>query len=188
MPIVELHLLEGYNPEDKQRLGEVLTDAVRFVVPAAPELVTVIIRDIPTENYYRGRVQRTPAAARPDPVQCVKDYLAAMEARDLAKASTLLAKDFTMTFPGTAPMTELQELIAWSRPRYKFVTKTYEGFDAMQSAGDASVVYCRGTLQGQYHDESRFEGIRFIDRFEVIGGKIIKQDVWNDMAEVRTRT
>jgi len=58
----------------------------------------------------------------------------------------------------------------------------------MQSAGDASVVYCRGTLQGQYHDESRFEGIRFIDRFEVIGGKIIKQDVWNDMAEVRTRT
>ena len=33
-----------------------------------------------------------------------------------------------------------------------------------------------------------FEGIRFIDRFEVIDGKITKQDVWNDMAEVRANT
>ena len=30
--------------------------------------------------------------------------------------------------------------------------------------------------------------IRFIDRFEVIDGKITKQDVWNDMAEVRANT
>lgn len=188
MPIVELHVLEGYNPEDKQRLGESLTDAVRFVVPAAPELVTVMISDIPTENYYRGRRQRTPAPARPDPQLIVKDYLTAMEARDLAKADAMLDKSFTMTFPGTEPMTTLQELIEWSKPRYKFVTKTYEGFDAMQSAGDASIVYCRGTLQGEFHDDSRFEGIRFIDRFEVVDGKITKQDVWNDMAEVRANS
>ncbi|WP_438990494.1 nuclear transport factor 2 family protein [Lentibacter sp.] len=188
MPVVELHVLEGYNPEEKQRLGEALTDAVRFVVPASPELVTVMIHDIPTENYYRGRIQRVPAAARPDPTVIVKNYLTAMEARDLAKANAVLGEGFTMTFPGTEPMTTLDELIAWSKPRYKFVTKTYEGFDAMQSAGDASVVYCRGTLQGEYHDDSSFEGIRFVDRFEVIDGKITKQDVWNDMAEVRATT
>lgn len=187
MPIVELHLLAGYNSEEKQRLGEALTDAVRFVVPAAPELVTVMIHDMPAQNYYRGRTQRSPAPARPDPAQLVATYLAAMEARDLDKARAMLAAGFTMTFPGTAPMHSLEELIAWSRPRYKFVTKTYEGFDAMQGAGDAAIVYCRGTLQGEYHDDTRFEGIRFIDRFEVKDGKITQQDVWNDMAEVSAK-
>lgn len=187
MPIIEAHVLEGYKPEEKQRLGEALTDAVRFVVPAAPELVTVMIHDMPAENYYRGRSQRRPAAALPDPAQIVRAYLAAMEARDLDSARAMLGSGFTMTFPGTEPMTELDELIAWSKPRYAFVTKTYEGFDALQSAGDAAIVYCRGHLQGEYHDGTGFDGIRFIDRFEVTGGKITKQEVWNDMAEVKAR-
>ena len=47
MPIVQLHVLEGYTKDDKQRLGEALTDAVRLVVPATPELVTVMISDMP---------------------------------------------------------------------------------------------------------------------------------------------
>ena len=79
--------------------------------PPAPELVTIMIHDMPTENYYRGRIQRRPAAARPDPELVVKDYLSAMEARDLTKASTLLAQGFTMSFPGTGPMTTLDALI-----------------------------------------------------------------------------
>jgi len=188
MPIVELHVLEGYHSDEKQRLGEAITDAVRFVVPAAPDLVTVMIHDMPADNYYRGRTKRSPAPARPDPAQIVKGYLAAMEARKLDTARAMLGDGFAMTFPGTAPMHTLEELIEWSKPRYKFVTKTYDGFDAMQSAGDAAIVYCRGTLQGEYHDGSTFDGIRFIDRFEITGGKITKQDVWNDMAEVRANS
>ncbi|MCA0873895.1 tautomerase family protein [Seohaeicola saemankumensis] len=188
MPIVELHVLEGYSSEEKQRLGQSITDAVRFVVPAAADLVTVMIHDMPADNYYRGRLQRSPAPARPDPVQIVKDYLAAMEARELDAARVMLCDGFAMTFPGTTPMHTLEELIEWSRPRYKYVTKTYEGFDALQSAGDEAIVYCRGTLKGEYHDGSTFDGIRFIDRFEIIDGKITKQDVWNDMAEVRANT
>ncbi|MDQ2092934.1 nuclear transport factor 2 family protein [Rhodalgimonas zhirmunskyi] len=185
MPIVELHVLEGYDPQEKQRLGEALTNAVRFVVPAAPELVTVMIHDMPAHDYYRGGARRAPAPARPDPAGLVREFLSTMEARDLEKARAMLAEGFTMTFPGTGPMETLEQLIDWSRPRYKFVTKTYEGFDAMQGAGDAAVVYCRGTLQGEYLDGSAFEGIRFIDRFEVSDGKLTRQDVWNDMAEVK---
>jgi phenylpyruvate tautomerase PptA (4-oxalocrotonate tautomerase family) len=188
MPIVELHVLEGYDSAEKQRLGEAITDAIRFVVPAAPELVTVMIHDIPADNYYRGRTRRSPAPARPNPAQIVKDYLAAMEERKLDVARAMLGDGFAMTFPGTSPMHALEELIEWSKPRYKFVTKTYDGFDAMQGAGDEAIVYCRGTLQGEYHDGSRFDGIRFIDRFEITGGKITRQDVWNDMAEVRAKT
>ncbi|WP_425046038.1 nuclear transport factor 2 family protein [Primorskyibacter sp. S87] len=187
MPIVDLHILEGYSPEEKQRLGRELTNAVRFVVPASPDLVTMTIHEIPAENYYRGGLKRTPAPARADPVGIVQDYLAAMEAREIETARSFLSDEFVMTFPGTAPMHHLEELIEWSKPRYKFVTKTYAGFDAMQGQDDAAIVYCRGTLQGRYLDDSPFEGIRFVDRFEIIDDKIARQDVWNDMAEVRTK-
>lgn len=187
MPIIELHVIEGYGAVEKQRLGAALTDAVRSVVPAAPEFVTVMIHDMVPENYYRGGSQRRPAPALPDPAKIVREYLAAMEARELDRAHTYLGDDFTMTFPGTAPMRKLEELIEWSAPRYRFVTKSYEGFDAMQGTGAAAIVYCRGTLSGEYHDGSAFTGIRFIDRFEVTAGQITRQDVWNDMAETKAQ-
>lgn len=185
MPIVELHVLEGYDSEEKRRLGEALTDAVRFVVPATPDLVTVMIHEMPTQNYYRGRTIRQPAKALPDPASLVREYLAAMERREIETAEAKLGAGFVMQFPDAPPMTRLQQLIDWAAPRYEFVTKTYEGFDAMQSSGDAAIVYCRGTLSGEWPDGTPFSGIRFIDRFEVTAGLITRQDVWNDIAETK---
>ena len=116
--------------------------------------------------------------------QLVKDYLAAMEARDLALAKTFLAPGFVMLFPGGLVFTQLEELVARSKPRYRFVKKTYERFDEA-AAADGSVVYCFGTLYGEWPDGKAFSGIRFIDRFTVRDGRLIDQKVWNDLAEVR---
>ena len=184
MPILEVHVLEGYDDAAKTRLAEGLTDAVRVVVPADPDAVTVMIHERAPAQYMRGRTQRSGAPALPDPCRVVRDYLDAMEARDLPRAKALLGAGFTMTFPGTAPMTDLQELIDWSAPRYRFVRKTYDGVDLAPTPGPA-VVYARGTLSGEWPDGTAFEGIRFIDRFEITGGKITRQDVWNDIAEMR---
>lgn len=112
----------------------------------------------------------------------VRAYLAAMEARDLAAAQAHLAPGFAMTFPGGVRMTSLPELVAWSGSRYRFVRKTCERFDAW---GD--LCYCLGTLHGEWPDGTPFADIRFIDRFELSGGLILRQDVWNDMGEVRPR-
>lgn len=188
MPLIELHILEGYSADEKARLCEALTDSVRLVVPAAPDLVTVMIHEMPRSHYMRGRQNRSPAPARPDPCELVRSYLQAMEARDLDRAQGMLADGFAMQFPGTGPMRTLEELIAWSKPRYQSVTKTYAGFDALQSAGAATIVYCRGTLSGAWPDGTLFEGIRFIDRFEIEDGKLTRQDVWNDIAEERPAT
>ena len=187
MPIIELHVLEGYDSTQKQRLGAALTDAVRFVVPAAPDLVTVMIHDMSPENYYRGRTKRTPAPARPDPSVLVQRFLAAMEARDINAAQSMLGDEFTMNFPAAPPMHTLQELVNWAKPRYRFIKKTYEGYDAMQSAGDPTIVYTRGTLSGEWLDGKPFADIRFIDRFEITNGKITRQDVWNDIAEIKAQ-
>lgn len=184
MPVVEVHVLQGYAPDAKSRLSSALTQAVRFVVPAPDEAITVMMHEHPPENYARGGTSRTPAPALPDPAVLVRDYLRLMEARDLPAAQAMLAEGFEMVFPGTAPMTRLDDLVAWAAPRYRFVTKTYDAGEAFQGEG-AAVVYTRGTLSGAWPDGTPFEGIRFVDRFEVTQGRISRQDVWNDIAEVR---
>ena len=184
MPIVEIHILEGYGASDKARLGKAVTDAVRSVVPAALEAITVITHEMPHENYLRGGVARQGAPALPDPVAAVREFLGAMEARDLARAETFLGAGFTMQFPGAEPMNTLPQLVEWAKPRYRFVKKTYEQFDqAMSDVGP--VVYCYGHLHGEWPDGAPFDGIRFIDRFQFSEGLIVRQDVWNDIAEVR---
>lgn len=185
LPVLELHLIEGYTSDDKRRLSEALTDAVRFIVPAQPEGIVVMIHEMKPDAYFRGRGTKTPAPSLPDPTKLVMNYLAAMEARELDQAQSLLSNDFVMQFPGCDPMTKLSELIDWAAPRYQFVKKTYEGIDAMQSEHVAAVVYARGTLSGKWPDGTSFENIRFIDRFEVVDGKLTRQDVWNDIAEMK---
>lgn len=184
MPVVEIHLIEGYPDTDKRRLCHALTDAVRSVVPAQLDGITVMVHEMSPSGYMRGGQGKTPAPALPDPAGVVRAYLDAMEARDLTKAETFLGAGFTMQFPGAKPMTRLMELVEWSKPRYRFVKKTYERFDAGMGA-EGPVVYCFGTLHGEWLDGTVFEGIRFIDRFQLEGGLIVRQDVWNDMGEVR---
>ncbi|KMK64864.1 nuclear transport factor 2 family protein [Puniceibacterium sp. IMCC21224] len=120
-----------------------------------------------------------------DPTNIVQRFLAALEARDIDSARGLIAPGFTMIFPGTAPMTSLDALIAWATLRYRFVRKTFAGFDPVPGQGDTATVYCRGTLSGEWPDGSAFIGIRFIDRFELVAGQITRQDVWNDIAETK---
>ncbi len=114
------------------------------------------------------------------PERLVLSYLAAMEARDLDTARACLAPSATLHFPGAAPMTDLSDVVAWAGPRYARVTKTIGGTDVC-----GGVVYLHGTLAGEWLDGTPFGGIRFVDRFEVVQGRIVRQDVWNDIAEVR---
>ncbi len=185
MPVIEVHLLQGYTPEDRRRLSESLTDAVRLVVPAPPEAVTIMLHEMPRDNYYRGRVTRTPAAALPDPCELVEQFLTQLADRNLDAAAAFLGKTVVMQFPGSQPMHTLAELIEWSKPRYRSIAKQIQGTEAFQSAGEEAVVFCRGTLSGVWLDGSTFEGVRFVDRFELVRGKITRQDVWNDLAEAQ---
>ena len=184
MPIIEIHLLTGYAADDKGRLGRAVTDAVRSVIPAAPEAITVLTHEIARDGYFRGGTARDPAPALPDPEAAVRAFLGAMEARDLDAAQVYLGAGFTMQFPGAQPMTQLSELVEWAKPRYRFVKKTYEQFDTVMG-GSGPVVYCYGSLHGEWPDGTSFFGIRFIDRFAFTDGLIARQDVWNDIAEVR---
>ena len=116
----------------------------------------------------------------------VKTYLETMEARDLPRATSMLAPDFAMVFPGAARFTRLADVVAWAKPRYRWAKKRYERFDEVPAAGGETIVYCFGTLYGEWPDGRSFEDIRFIDRFVIRDGKLADQRVWNDLAEARS--
>ncbi|MBB4287464.1 nuclear transport factor 2 family protein [Roseospira goensis] len=184
MPTLQVSLIRGYSGPVRQRLCRRLTAATTAVLGAAPEAVTVFLHEVDPDGYARGGHARTPAAApEQTPEEVVTAFLAAMEARDLETAATHLADGFVMTFPGSGPMTRLDELVAWARGRYRFVRKTFEAVDTADHL-DHAVVTCHGHLHGEWPDGTPFEGVRFIDRFEVRHGRLTRQDVWNDLALV----
>lgn len=183
MPVINVTLIQGYDADARRRLSERLTDATRSVIKAPAEVVTVVINEVDGSNYMRGGVSRKPGPAHADQTLIVKDYLAAMEARDLEKSASYLAPDFTMTFPGGVSFTRPDQLVDWAKTRYQSISKTFERFDECVG-GDEAVVFCFGTLQGVWPDGSEFSGVRFIDRFTLVDGLICKQLVWNDLAEL----
>lgn len=118
------------------------------------------------------------------PEGTVRAFLAAMAARDLTAAETMLSPDFSMVFPGGRSMTRLAELIDWATSRYRFVAKSIDRVETLDE-GDRATVFVTGTLHGEWPDGEHFAGIRFIDRFVVTADGIAEQDVWNDLADYR---
>jgi 4-oxalocrotonate tautomerase family enzyme len=185
MPVITVTLIEGYDEAARRNLAERLTDAAVAAIGAPVDGTTVVIDEVPPANYMRGRASRAPGRAPPAPEGIVRDYLGAMERRDLEAATALLAPEFTMTFPGGAEFRRPEDLVDWATRRYRSVAKTYQRFDEATGDGHGAVVYCFGTLHGEWLDGTGFDGIRFIDRFVVKAGRIVDQQVWNDLAEVR---
>jgi phenylpyruvate tautomerase PptA (4-oxalocrotonate tautomerase family) len=184
MPVIRVTLIEGYDDEVRGRLLEGYSQVTRTVLEAVPDGITTFIEEVKQTSYRRGNQLKFPKAPPPAPDRIVRDFLGAMERRDLAAARGFLADDFAMIFPGGARFTRLEELIAWAAPRYRRIAKVYDGFDTVPGM-DVATVYCRGKLEGEWSDGRAFSGIRFIDRFTVGAGKLKDQQVWNDLGETR---
>ncbi|MGE0310541.1 MAG: hypothetical protein AB7P21_02810 [Lautropia sp.] len=181
MPVIRATLLPGYEEAVEARLAQRLSDATRSVIDAPAAGTTVVVEHAST--YRRDdRTIRRGGEVRPVASVLVREFLDIMQSRDLDAAKRRLAPGFVMNFPGKQGMTELEQLIERSKGRYRSVSKVYERFDECWQGG-VTVVYCFGTLEGQWLDGSSFSGIRFIDRFEVVDGLLTRQDVWNDLAE-----
>ena len=183
MPVVSITLLPGYAAETQHRMVNRVANAVRSVIATPEAGTTVFVNEVST--YRRdGKVFSEGRAAHPVASDVVRSFLQAMQERDIAKAQSFLHPDFRMCFPGSVVMHTLQELTAWAQTRYSRIGKHYDQFEESWQ-GDATVVFCHGTLHGTWLDGHAFEGIRFIERIQVQDGLITRQDVWNDLAEHR---
>lgn len=184
MPMLQVNLLSGYSGELKGRLSRALTAVIAGITRAKPEAISVWINEFDAENYSRGGENRQPGTGNEDPASIVRSYLVAMEQRELDTAQSYLSDDFVMTFPGSGELTSLRQLVDWSRSRYRFVKKTLSSVTVAYEM-DKVQVFVLGTLAGEWPDGNVFDNIRFIDRFEMRNGLLVRQDVWNDLANAR---
>ena len=117
-------------------------------------------------------------------INLVKNFLSAMENRNLILAKSFLGDNFKLVFPGNQILFSLEEVIFWGQKRYNWVKKNYDHFDSLITK-NTIIVYCYGTLYGEWLDGNRFSEIRFIDRFTIKDEKLLDQLVWNDLAEYK---
>src|SRR5690606_34353669 len=104
------------------------------------------------------------------------------ERRALSEAQARLGDGFSMVFPGPAEFSDFGAMAEAAKSRYQRVGKLVEDAETLRREG-VDVVYVRGTLHGVNVHGVPFHGVRFVDRFEIQGGRFARQDVWNDLAE-----
>lgn len=184
MPVVNITLIKGYSADARRRLSTHMTNMVTQFLGAVSEGTTVMVSELDQASYMRGHENKNPPPPPSPAASLVQDYLNAMQARDLQAAGAFLDDAFWMEFPGGVRMQTLEELIEWSKPRYRSIDKMFDGFSEAFTSTE-TIVVCHGTLHGVWTDGTPFKGIRFVDRFTVARGKITSQMVWNDLAEMK---
>ena len=112
----------------------------------------------------------------------VERFLVASMIPDPESAATFMSADVAITFTGGRTFRHPREATAFNALRYRWVKKKMERTDVAPGVGD-TVVYNTGTLYGEWPDGTPFDGNRYVDRFVVRDGKIVRMDVWNDSAE-----
>ncbi|MEW6671857.1 MAG: nuclear transport factor 2 family protein [Thermodesulfobacteriota bacterium] len=116
-------------------------------------------------------------------IDFIKNFLnSSMSAKK--QAQSFVSKNFMLTFTGGRRFERAGQIGEFNALRYKNVKKDIKDWDFCEYPDGRVVIYCLGTLYGEWRDGKPFEGNRFIDRFEIRNGLIEKIDVWNDSAEI----
>ena len=114
----------------------------------------------------------------------VNEYLRVVMIPDPAAARRFVSPALRIRFTGGRLMHDPADTAAFNAGRYRWVKKRIETTETVVGATPVhSVVYSLGTLHGEWPDGTPFEGNRYVDRFVVRAGQIVKMDVWNDSAE-----
>ena len=120
-----------------------------------------------------------------DARRVVEEFLEASMVPDPVRARTYMAPDVRITFTGGRKFNDPAGTAAFNAARYRVVKKKFERTDVVAGGTeDEAIVYNIGTLYGEWPNGDPFEGNRYVDRFVVRRGKIVRMDVWNDSAEL----
>ena len=120
-----------------------------------------------------------------DPVQIVEEYLRIHMIPDPETARRLYcAPEMEIRFTGNRLMHDPAEATAFNKSRYKWVKKRFGPTHVVAGGSpDETTVYQTGHLYGEWLDGTPFDNNRYVDRYVVKRGKIVKMEVWNDSAE-----
>ncbi len=117
-----------------------------------------------------------------DAAAIVRAYLEASMVPDPERAARYMKPGTVITFTGGRDFDHPRGPSGFNARRYRWVKKRMDRFDVCPGDGE-TVVYSVGTLYGEWPNGTPFEGNRYVDRFVVRDGLIVKMDVCNDSAE-----
>ena len=116
----------------------------------------------------------------------VEAYLEASMIPDPVKARTFVAPDVRITFTGGRRFSDPGESSGFNAKRYRWVKKRFERTDVVAGAtADEAIVYNIGALYGEWPDGTPFDGNRYVDRFVVSRGKIVRMGSQFSTSEAR---
>ena len=118
----------------------------------------------------------------PPEAKTVRDFLDASMKPAPDLAATFMSDDVVITFTDGQKHDHPTGTTAFNAARYKWVKKKFGQFDVAKNDSE-TVVYSTGWLYGEWPDGTAFDGNRYVDRFVIKNGKIVKMDVWNESAE-----
>lgn len=114
--------------------------------------------------------------------QLIERFIHAVNDRDAPKAQACIAEGGRLVFPGPTVFTQVSDFLEWSGPRYERAVYVY-GLMEWVTGSDRTVVYAHGEVSGAFADGVKFEGVRYVDRFEITNGLIVSKEVWSDMGD-----
>lgn len=120
-----------------------------------------------------------------EPAAIVDAFLTALMVPDPETARRYIDPGLEIVFTGARPMRDPAECAAFNRTRYKWVKKKFEATEVVAGGTpERTVVYNIGTLFGEWPDGTAFAGNRYVDRYILAHGRILRMEVWNDSAEI----
>jgi len=113
----------------------------------------------------------------------IEEFLTAQMAGEFDRVAHMIAPDCEIVFTGGRRFASAAEIAAFNARRYAHVAKRLERADVGRTETGRLVVYSLGALHGAWPDGAPFDDNRYVDRFEIAGGRIVRWEVWNDSAE-----
>lgn len=116
-----------------------------------------------------------------DLIAMTQSYLRVTAERQLDASQAFVAEDVEFIFP-TGTYRSMADVFAAGEQRYRWIRKEHETWDVVDKGDGTFVVVSAGTLFGENLRGFQFKGVRYVDRITFQGDRIIRQEVWNDLA------
>ncbi len=115
-------------------------------------------------------------------IAATKTFLRLTAARRLEESLEFLDPAVEFIYPN-GTFRDLAAVFAAGEQRYRWIRKRHVSWDVDDKGDGTVVVVSAGTLHGENLAGVPFDGVRYVDRITFSAGRIVRQEVWNDLTE-----